>query len=414
MPILVVCGINHQTAPVALREKLAFAPESVPILLASLLEKTQVEEATILSTCNRTEIYCVNAQPKEIVDWLQSQQKVSAQELERSIYIYQDAEVVRHLLRVTTGLDSMVLGETQIASQVKKAFSLAEATGAIGSQLRRLAHYVFSASKEIRTQTEIGAHPVSLASAAVNLAKHIFADMSQTTALLIGAGETVCLAAKYLQAAGVKRFIVANRTLTRAMKLANELPQGQAIELTDMSQYLAQADIVIAATSSPVPVVGKGTVESALKQRKHRPIFMADLAVPRDIEPEIATLSDVYLSTLDDLQTIVAQNLGQRSTSAEQAEQLIDSQVEHYMRSLKVLEVVPVISAYRQKAEAIRDIELNKALQQLQSGVPAEQVLAQLSRSLTNKLLHEPSVELRKAAYDDQNILAVTQRLFGE
>ena len=411
MSTLLACGVNHQTAPLSLREKLVFSQEAISEPLLSLVEHTKSTEAAILSTCNRTEFYCVDAEPTAIVDWLQQQKQLSAAKLKQCLYTYQDDAAVRHILRVASGLDSIILGEPQISNQIKKAFSLAAAAGTLGNQLLRLANYAFSVSKQVRTETAIGVHPVSLASAAVNLAKHIFADLTQTTVLFIGAGETIELVAKYMQSAGVTRFIVANRTLPRGMKLAQVL-KGAAINLAEMQHYLPQVDIVIAATASPVPLLGKGMVESALKIRKHRPMFMVDLAVPRDIEPEISQLDDVYISTLEDLQAVVAQNLNNRQASAKQAEEIIETQVQHYMGTLRVVEAAPVISKYRRKAEFIRDAELAKALQQLQNGNPAEQVLHRLAHNLTNKLLHAPSVQLRQAANTQQeDVLEIAQWL---
>ncbi len=401
MPTLLACGINHQTASFSLREKLVFSQEAIAQPLLSLLEHTKSEEAAILSTCNRTEFYCINTHPAAVMEWLHKQKQLPITHLEPCLYAYQDAAAVRHLLRVASGLDSIILGEPQISGQVKKAFSSAAAAGTLGARLRRLADYVFSATKQIRTETAIGAHPVSLASAAVNLANHIFADLAQATVLFIGAGETIELVAKYMQSAGVTRFIVANRTLQRAQSLAQQL-NGVAAGLPEIPNYLPQADIVIAATASSLPMVGKGMVESALKIRKRRPLFMVDLAVPRNIEPEIGQLNDVYLSTLEDLQAMVSQNLHNRQASAKQAEAIIETQVKHYMGALKVLEAAPVIAAYRKQAESVRETELAKALQLLQSGVTVEQVLSRFAHSLTNKLIHLPSVQLRQAAYEQE------------
>ncbi len=411
MSTLLACGINHQTAPFALREQLVFSPENIAEPLQSLLEHTQIKEAAILSTCNRTEFYCINAEPIAIIDWLHQQRKLPIASIQPCIYTHYNDAAVRHLLRVASGLDSIMLGETQIAGQVKKAFFLAAAAGTLGNQLRRLANYVFSMSKQVRTETAIGMHPISFAAAAVNLAKRIFADLSQATVLFIGAGETIEPVAKYLQSEGVARFIVANRTFARGEALAKQL-KGTAIRLADMGQYLSQADIVIAATASPVPIIGKGLVESALKIRKHRPMFMVDLSVPRDIEPEISQLDDVYVSTLEDLQAMVAQNIHNRHESAKQAEELIEMQVKHYMGTLRVLEAAPVISSYRKKAESVRNAELAKAMQCLHNGMSPEQVLNRLANNLTGKLLHTPSVQLRKAAYNKQeDVLEVAQWL---
>jgi glutamyl-tRNA reductase len=410
---LLACGISHQTAPLALREKLIFTKEVMAEPLLSLVEQTQVSEAAILSTCNRTELYCTSNEPKVIIDWLYQRQQLPRAELEPCLYVHQNTAAVRHILRVASGLDSMVLGEPQILGQLKTAFSLAETAGTLGKQLRRLSHYVFSVSKQVRTTTAVGAHPVSVASAAVNLAKHIFADMAQICVLLIGAGEIIELAARHLRAAGVTKFLIANRTLTRAEKLAYRL-QGESLDLAAIPTHLPQADMVVAATASSLPVLGKGAVERALKIRKRRPMFMVDLAVPRNMETEIGDLSDVYLYTLDDLQTLIQQNLQNRQESAQQAEEIIATQANHYMRSLRVLDAVPIVCAYRDKAEKLRDVELAKALQLLKSGMMAEEVLARLARGLTNKLLHAPSVQLKQAAYKEQEeILQLARWLFA-
>lgn len=398
---LLACGINHQTASITLREKLAFTPEKMLEPLLSLVKQTQVGEVAILSTCNRTELYCTSAEPEAIIEWLHKHQQLPRHELEHCLYVHRDVAAVQHILRVASGLDSMVVGEPQILGQLKSAFSLADTAGTLGKQLRRLSQYVFAVTKQVRTETAIGVHPVSVASAAVDLAKHIFADISHITVLLMGAGETIELTARHLAAAGVTRFLVANRTTTRAVKLAARL-KGKGFGLEEMPFWLPQADMVVAATASTLPILGKGMVERALKTRKRRPIFMVDLAVPRDIEPEIGSLDDVYLYTLDDLQSVINQNLQNRQQSAIQAEEIVATQAAHYMRSLRILEAVPVIRAYRDKAENLRDVELNKARDLLQSGLAPEQVLERLARGLTNKLLHAPSIQLRQAAYEER------------
>ncbi len=411
MPLL-ACGINHKTAPISIREKVVFPHEQMPGPLLNLIEKTQIGEAAILSTCHRTEIYCDAQDPQQIIRWLQAHQQIATTDLTPHIYVHREQAAVRHILRVASGLDSMVVGETQILGQVKAAVSLAKKAGTLGQQLRRLFQYVFSSAKQVRTQTAIGSHPVSLAFAAVDLAKHIFADISQVSVLLIGAGETINLAARHLQAAGVTRFAVANRSLTPAVELAKVLG-GRSLELSQIATYLPEADIVIAATASPVPILGKGAVERALKIRKRRVIFMADLAMPRDIEPEVANLEDVYLYSLDDLHSIISKNLQHREHAAHEAESIIDLQTHRYMQTLKIVEATPLIRAYRAQAESARDDELAKAKRLLQLGISPEEVLNRLANNLTNKLLHAPSIQLRKAAASDQNeLLLQLQKLF--
>lgn len=410
---LLACGINHQTAPLHIREQVVFGPERMPEPLLDLVAHTQVSEAAILSTCNRTEIYCASNEPAAIIDWLHRHQCLPTGQLNPHLYIHHGKEAVRHMLRVASGLDSMVLGEPQILGQVKTAFSFAQRAGTLGTRLRHLFQYAFSVAKQVRTETAIGAHPVSLAFTAVNLAKHIFADLTKLKVLLIGAGETIELVARHLQTMGIQHFYVANRTLSRAEKLASEI-NGTAITLNAIGEYLPCADMVVSATASSLPILGKGMVERALKIRKHRPMFMLDFAVPRDIEPEVAKLDDVYLYTLDDLHSIIQQNQHDRLDAANKASIIIDEQAAHYMHTLKVLEAAPVIRAYRDQAESLRDGELNKALRLLQTGVAPEEVLQRLAQGLTNKLLHAPTIKLREAAYQDQvELLALAQKLFG-
>jgi glutamyl-tRNA reductase len=390
------CGINHQTAPIALREQVVFSSESMPAPLLSLVQDAQLEEAAILSTCNRTEIYCTSHEPKRVVDWLHQHKRLTAEQLTPHIYLHHDQAAVRHMLRVASGLDSMVLGEPQILGQIKNAFSLAQAAGTLGTHLNRLFQYVFSSAKRVRSETAIGAQPVSVAFAAVNLAKHIFADVTKLSVLLIGAGETIELVARHLQTAGITRFYVANRTVTHAQKFVET---RFIASLDKIADYLPQADMVVAATASMLPLVKKNAVQHALKIRKRRPMLMVDLAVPRNIESSIAELDDVYLYTLDDLQNIIQQNQQHRRAAADKAEAIIDAQAAHYMQTLKMLEAAPLISAYRDQAEQLRDAELQKALRLLQTGMPAEEVLQRLAQQLTNKLLHAPTIQLREAAY---------------
>ena len=398
---LIACGINHKTAPIHVREKLIFTPETISATLTELVEQTSVKEAVILSTCNRTEFYCAGNNIKVLLEWLQRREALAPDQLQTSLYIHQNLAAVRHILRVASGLDSLVIGEPQIFGQVKMAYSFAHAAGTLGKYLRHLFDYVFSTTKQVRAQTTLGKYPVSLAYAAVDLAKHIFADLSQNSALLIGAGETIELAAHHLSSTGMKNIYVANRTLARAEKLAYQI-NAQVITLDAIPQFLAKVDIVITATASPLPILGKGMIESALKQRKHRPIFMVDLAVPRDIEPEANKLTDVFLYTVDDLQNIIQQNLNHRQNAAVEAEMIINEKADDYMNHLKVLEAAPIIRACRDKANTIRQQELTKALCLMQQGLPPAQALERLANNLTNKILHAPSVKIREAAYLDQ------------
>jgi glutamyl-tRNA reductase len=396
---LLACGINHQTAPLSLREKVVFTADDMPRPLLDLVQHTQVSEAAILSTCNRTEIYCASNDPVLISDWLHQHHGLSAEQLKPHLYFHRDQAAVRHMLRVASGLDSMILGEPQILGQVKTAFSWAQSAGTLGTKLQRLFQYVFSASKQVRSETEIGAHPVSFAFAAVHLAKRIFADLSKLSVLLIGAGETIASAAQHLQSVGIKKFYIANRTPTHTEKLMMSLRRDaiyRVSNLEDMAKYLSQTDIVIAATESLLPLVGKGAVERALKIRKHKPMLMIDFAVPRNIEAEIAQLDDVYLYSLDDLQAIIQQNQQHRQQAAQQAEVIVEQYAARYMNTLKELEAVPAIRTYRAEAEKLRDAELAKALRLLQTGTAPEEALQRLANTLTNKLLHVPTVKLRK------------------
>jgi glutamyl-tRNA reductase len=412
---LLAFGINHQTAPVAIRERVAFTPESLLPALQDLIERTAVNEAAILSTCNRTEVYCgLDANDTDVVlKWLEEFHRLERSELEPYIYHHPDQHAVRHMLRVASGLDSMVLGEPQILGQMKDAYQLASEAGTIGKMLSKLFQHTFSVAKQIRTDTAIGHSPVSVAFAAVSLAKQIFGELSDSTVLLIGAGETIELAARHLKESGIGRIVIANRTVERAHALASEL-DGYAIALSEMPKHLAEADIVISSTASTLPILGKGSVESALKQRKHKPMFMVDIAVPRDIEPEVDELDDVYLYSVDDLQEIIQENLKSRQDAAHQAEEIIDTQVTHFMGWLRSLESISTIRAFREQAERLRDETLARALAQLERGEAPEQVMHELARLLTNRLTHTPTVQIRQASYDGRmEVLDIVRELFN-
>jgi len=408
-------GINHKTAPVNIRERVAFAKDQLTTALRDLASRPNIVEAAIVSTCNRTELYCglSDPDPRSITLWLAEYHALGEQNIEPYIYTHPDQEAVRHALRVASGLDSMVLGEPQILGQMKDAYSMAAAAGTLGGQLDRLFQHTFSVAKQVRTDTQIGASPVSVAFAAVNLAKRIFSDFESNTALLIGAGETIELAARHLHESNIGRMIIANRTLDRAQNLAQEF-NAYAITLQDIPNHLAEADIVISSTASPLPILGKGSVESALKIRKHQPMLMVDIAVPRDIETEVGTLDDVYLYTVDDMQEIIQDGLRSRQEAAAQAEEIIDTQVSHFMNWLRSLGAVNTIRSIREDAESKRDLELAKALDLLAAGKSAEVVMQQLAHRLTNKLIHTPSVQLKKAGYEGRaEILATAQELYG-
>jgi len=411
---LLTLGLNHKTAPVDIRERLTFGPDVIVGALRSLSQQPAVGEALILSTCNRTEIYSAADEGglEAVRHWLCDFHGLPRDGLGRYLYVHLDQDAVRHLLRVSSGLDSMVLGEPQILGQVKAAFRTASQAAVTGKLLGRLFQHAFSVAKQIRTDTAIGSSPVSVAFAAVSLARQIFTDLSSQCALLIGAGETIELAARHLHQHGIGRMIVANRTLERAHLLANQF-DAYAIALTELSHHLAEADIVISSTASPLPVLGKGAVESALKKRKHRPMFMVDIAVPRDIEAEVSTLNDVYLYTVDDLEEVVQENQRSRREAAEQAEEIIELHANEFMAWLRSLDAVGLIQDYRAQAHRVRDEVLEKALRQLESGKPAEEILRFLAHTLTNKLIHTPSSRLRQAGADGRNeLLEAANTLF--
>lgn len=411
----IALGINHKTASVAVRERVAFSPEQLVEALRQLCRVVGSREAAILSTCNRSELYlemeCV--QPQAVLDWLAQFHDVPSADLHACAYVHQDDQAIRHMMRVACGLDSLVLGEPQILGQIKSAYAVAREAGTLGPLLGRLFQATFSTAKTVRTDTAIGENPVSVAFAAVSLAKQIFTDLSHSQALLIGAGETITLVARHLHEQGVKKIIVANRTLDRATLLADEFA-GQAIVLSDIPDALVHSDIVISSTASQLPILGKGAVERALKLRKHKPIFMVDIAVPRDIEPQVGELDDVYLYSVDDLHEVVTENLKSRQGAAKAAEELVLQGTADFMQRLRELEAVDVLRAYRQQGERLRDEELARAQRALANGSSPEEALAALARGLTNKLLHAPSVQLKRLSADGRcEALAVAQELFG-
>ena len=407
---LITLGLNHKTTPIEMREKLAFTPENLPEAVASLVQLENISEAAILSTCNRTELYCISSTADDnttdltLVEWFSNFHGLPAAEINGHLYIHKHEDTIRHALRVASGLDSMVLGEPQILGQMKQAYAQAKTLGTMGTMLDKLFQHAFSVAKQVRTDTEIGSSPVSVAFAAVSLSKQIFGELNELTALMIGAGETIELATRHLHANNIKHVIIANRSIDRAQTLAEQFG-GEAIPLPLIPEYLPRADIVISSTASPLPILGKGAVENALKKRKHKPIFMVDIAVPRDVEQEVAELDDVYLYTVDDLQEIIQENLESRQQAAEQAAEIIDIQVEHFLNWQRSLEAVDIIRDMREYAETISHEVLVKALKQLTQGKPAEEVLNFLAHTLTNKFLHIPSTQLRQAGQDSRHEL---------
>jgi len=408
-------GINHKTAPVAIRERVSFPPERLGEALHDLVVTAPVDEALILSTCNRTELYCElpGSDAGATVDWFRHYHQLRGEDVRPYLYTHDGSRTVRHLLRVASGLDSMVLGEPQILGQVKDAFRRAQQAGTVGKVLGRLFQHSFAVAKQVRTDTAIGASPVSVAFAAVRLAQQIFTELSEQTALLIGAGETIELAARHLRQHGIGRLIVANRTVENALRLAHELG-GYAIGLSDIERHLAEADLVISSTASPTPILDRPTVAQALRARRRRPMLMVDIAVPRDIDPEVAQLEDVYLYTVDDLEAVIEENRRVRREAAEEAEEIIDAEVSHFMGWLQAQEAVPAIREYRSAAEAVRDEVLAKAQRLLARGATPEEAMQFLARTLTNKLAHRPCVQLRQAgSAGRRDVLAAAREILG-
>ncbi len=407
---LLALGINHLTAPLALRERIAFAPEFIIDSLRQGQSAVQVDELAMLSTCNRTELYvqvpaagddgCPQRSADEIrralLGWLATYHGIDDDLLHGCHYFYTDEDALRHLMKVAAGLDSMVLGEPQILGQMKAAYAAAQQAGTLRGRLDQTFQQVFATAKRVRTETAVGQHAVSVASAAVSLAQRIFTSLAQVQVLLIGAGETVELVARHLHDQGVGGIIVANRTLARAEALAGTF-NAKPIVLADIAEHLHRADIVIASTASQLPVLGKGAVESALKQRKHRPMLMVDIAVPRDIEPEVAQLDDVYLYTVDDLHAVIEVNRRTREDAAASAAAIIEAGVANWQQQLRALDAVDTIRAFRASLIDQRDAELHKALLALARGQAPDAVVRQLANNLTNKLLHTPTARLRQA-----------------
>jgi glutamyl-tRNA reductase len=417
---LFVFGINHTTAPVDVREKLAFAPEITAPALQQLVSQTDISEAAILSTCNRTEVYgrltTNGAQADEphlmIAQWLSDFHHVALDQVQHHSYFKEADQAVKHMMRVASGLDSMVLGEPQILGQLKSSFSVARQEKTATSHLIRMFQSAFNMAKYVRTHTAIGENPVSVAFAAVSMARQIFARLEDQTALLIGAGNTIELVARHLSDAGVKKIIVANRTLARAQQLAHEF-NAQAVLLADIPDHLASADIVISSTASQLPILGKGAVERALKLRKHKLMFMVDIAVPRDIEAEVGELDDVYLYTVDDLKDVIDEGMRSRQEAAKAAELMIEQGLVTYLEYERSLDAVGTIRDYRQRMEAVRDDELERAMVLLSKGEDPQLVMQRLARGLTNKMMHAPTVQLKKAsALGDDKSLALLQTMF--
>jgi glutamyl-tRNA reductase len=397
---LYALGLNYQTAPLDIRERVVFHVERMGEALTEM-KRGLATEAAILSTCNRTELYFAGDRPGEAAQWLAQWHRLRPEELSPYLYTRPQDEAVRHAFRVASGLDSMVLGEPQILGQMKDAVRAAESAGTLGTVLHKLFQRSFAVAKEVRTTTRVGAESVSMAGAAVKLAARIFPSLREQSVLFIGAGEMIELCATHFAAQGPAQIAVASRTLERASRLAHRFG-GQAIELKALAESLHAFDVVVSSTASSLPILGKGMVERALKARRRRPIFMVDLAVPRDIEPEVAELDDVFLYTVDDLASIVSNNMDSRRSAVEQAEAIIDTQVGQFMHWMRVRENVPLIRQLRENAELARREEVQRALRLLERGAAPAEVMEQLSIALTNKLMHAPTVQARTVRDADE------------
>ncbi len=405
-------GINHQTAPLALREQVVFHAENLVQALRDLVERNPVKEAAIISTCNRTEIYCDTAEPRQALDWLANYHQLKARHLEPYMYQLPREHAVKHAFRVASGLDSMVLGEPQILGQFKDAVRTAEQAGTLGLLLNKLFQRTFSVAKAVRSETDIGASTVSMASAAVRFAERIYPSIAEQSALFIGAGEMIELTATHFGARHPRHMTFANRTVERAQHLAERF-RGRAISLNDLPSQLAVHDIIVSCTASMLPIIGKGLIESALRARKHRPLLLIDLAVPRDVEAEVGALDDVFLCTVDDLGSMAREGLDIRESAVAQAEAIIETQVGDFMQWFDNRELVPTIRALRDDAERARRHEVERAVRSLARGDNAQQVLEQLSHSLTNKFLHAPTHALNHAKDDDrEQLVNMLRRLY--
>ena len=423
---LLTLGLNHQTAPLALRERVAFVPEEIGGTIARMRERLahasrgRLTEAAIVSTCNRTELYCAVEQPQAagpaLADFVAEEKRLDTDEFRRSAYLLPQADAVRHAFRVASGLDSMVLGEPQILGQMKQAERLSREAGGLGLLLNHLFQRTFAVAKEVRSSTEIGAHSVSMAAAAVRVAERIFGELTESEVLLVGAGEMIELTATHIAARRPKSISVANRTVERATSLAHRF-QGEAMRLAELPEKLARFDIVVSCTASTLPIIGLGMVERAVKHRRHRPMFIVDLAVPRDVEQEVARLQDVYVYTVDDLGKIVATGTESRQAAVAQAEAIIETRVRDFDAWIRTRAAVPVIQGLRSRAETLTAHELERARKLLARGEPPEAVIEQLAQALTNKFLHAPVAALHQSSGQDEasraQLVALLSRFYS-
>ena len=413
MPLFTI-GISHHTAPIEIREKVAIPRTEYAARVGELRALPGVEEVLILGTCNRTEIYCLSSQggKKSVLDWVHTSNGIPPGQFDQHFYAHEGEEAARHLIRVASGLDSLVLGETQILGQLKEAWQLAHDAGSLGTVLDRLFQHTFASAKSIRTRSGIGDHPVSVAYTAVVLARQIFGDLDTKTVVLVGAGEMVQLCGRYLRDHGIANLLILNRSRAKAEELAEEL-DATAMTLDKLPEALPRADILISSTASPQPVIGKADVKAALRQRRHRPMFLVDIAVPRDIEPAVADLKDVYVYTIDDLQQVVDENMQQRSEAAALAVNDIDESVAAFMRWLYGIRAGRTLKRIREQSHNFEQELTERALRRLQAGQEPAEVLQQMAATLTNKILHMPSKRLREAAEDrDYEVLKAADRIF--
>ena len=409
---LFTLGINHRTAPLTVREQVAFHAEELRRALADLSGSGRVVEAAILSTCNRTELYCQADDPQVAARWLAEYRRLSLGEIEPYLYTHPDREAVRHAFRVASGLDSMVLGEPQILGQMKEAVRIAREVGALGTTLNKLFQQSFSVAKDVRSTTAIGANIVSMAAASVHLAERIFGSIAEQRVLFIGAGEMIGLCATHFAAQKPKQIVIANRTVDRGREMA-ERYGASAIRLEDVAERLAEFDIVVSCSASQLPIIGLGLVERAVRSRRHRPIFMVDLAVPRDVEVEVGELDDVFLYTVDDLAQIVESGIESRQSAVVDAEAIVDERVDDFLQWLQTRESVPVIRALRDSAERMRRHEMEHALKLLAKGEDPAAVLEHLSHRLTNKYLHAPTQALNQSETDRGEMQALVTKIFN-
>jgi len=413
---LYVIGVNHTTAPLQIREHIAFNSDLLGNALHELTDYG-ASEAAILSTCNRTELYCSTDNPEKALNWLSEYHKLDKEAIAPYVYTLPKDAAVKHAFRVASGLDSMVLGEPQILGQFKQSVKIAQDAGTLGTLLHKLFQRTFEVAKEVRTNTDIGANSISMAAAAVKLAQRIFGDIYQQKVLFIGAGEMIELCADHFAAQKPKSITIANRTIERGSNLAEKIAQqhvtAQAILLNDLPAHFAEFDIVVTSTASQLPIIGLGMVETAIKARRHRPIFMVDLAVPRDVEAEVTDLDDVFLYTVDDLAQVVSDGIENRQSAAQEAELIVENRVENFMQWFKQRDAVPTIKALRDQFEHTRKAELEKALKQLQKGESPEKVLEAFSNGLTNKFLHAPSHALSQThAEEHAKLEALLKQLY--